>query len=149
VFVNAALQVRWAQLAAALSAGELAPIQPGWLCPVCGSRPVASLLDSPGATPRLRYLACSLCDSRWHYTRAVCADCGEGKSVAYHEIEGIAGPARAETCDECESYVKLLQCDKDPDVDAFADDLASAGLDIMVQEAGWQRNAPNPFLLTG
>lgn len=149
VFVAAALQVQWSHLAAGLPAGRLVPVQPGWCCPVCGALPLASMIDSPGAPPRMRYLSCPICDCRWNYTRAICAACGEGKSVAYHGIEGVGGAAQAETCDECGSYVKHLSCGKDPGVDPLADDLASAGLDIMVEDAGWQRNAPNPFLLTG
>jgi formate dehydrogenase maturation protein FdhE len=30
----------------------------------------------------------------------------------------------------------------------MADDIASTGLDLMLAEAGWQRPAPNSFLLT-
>jgi FdhE protein len=43
--------------------------------------------------------------------------------------------------------VKILQQQKDPDVDPFADDVASLGLDILVREAGYRRGAFNPFLL--
>jgi FdhE protein len=32
-------------------------------------------------------------------------------------------------------------------VEALADDLATLSLDLMVQEAGWKRHAPNPFML--
>ena len=38
---------------------------------------------------------------------------------------------------------------KDPGVDAYADDLATLGLDMMVGEAGWSRHAPHPLLLVG
>ena len=34
-------------------------------------------------------------------------------------------------------------------VDAFSDDLATLGLDLMVAEAEWARHAPNPLLLLG
>ena len=34
-------------------------------------------------------------------------------------------------------------------VDAYADDLATLGLDMMVGEAGWSRHAPHPLLLVG
>jgi hypothetical protein len=33
------------------------------------------------------------------------------------------------------------------DVDPFADDLATLGLDLIVAEAGWAGHGPNPFLL--
>ena len=32
-------------------------------------------------------------------------------------------------------------------VDPFADDLATLGLDLIVAEAGWARHGPNPLLL--
>jgi Protein involved in formate dehydrogenase formation len=32
-------------------------------------------------------------------------------------------------------------------VDPFADDLATLGLDLIVAKAGWARHAPNPLLL--
>ena len=32
-------------------------------------------------------------------------------------------------------------------VDPFADDLATLGLDLIVAEAGWARDGPNPLLL--
>ena len=38
---------------------------------------------------------------------------------------------------------------KDMGVDAYADDLATLGLDMMVGEAGWSRHAPHPLLLVG
>jgi FdhE protein len=36
---------------------------------------------------------------------------------------------------------------KDMQVDPFADDLATLGLDVLVAEAGWARHAPNALLL--
>ena len=45
------------------------------------------------------------------------------------------------------AYSKVLYEAKDPDVDAYADDLATLGLDMMIGEAGWSRHAPHPLLL--
>ena len=56
---------------------------------------------------------------------------------------------KAETCDACHTYAKMLYQAKDTEADPYADDLASLGLDIMVAEAGWARHAPNPLLLVG
>lgn len=148
-FLAAALEVYWARLAQSLAGVEIRALDPAWLCPVCGSPPLVSLIDAPGLAPRLRYLHCSLCATDWRYLRAACACCGSQKQVAYHAIEGVGGPARAETCDDCKGYVKILSCENDNLVDPMADDLASAGLDLMIDEAGWHRNIPNPFLLAG
>ena len=81
--------------------------------------------------------------------RAVCITCGESRSLVLQGIEGDAATAKAETCDECRTYTKIIYTEKAPGADAFADDLASLGLDLLVDEAGWHRATPNPFLLPG
>ena len=53
---------------------------------------------------------------------------------------------KAETCDSCRGYVKILNQQKEPDVDPIADDVASLALDLLVREAGFSRGAVNPFL---
>ena len=64
------------------------------------------------------------------------------KGVHYLALEAAAGapPAsgavRAEACDECKPYLKIVFQDKDPNVDPAADDLATLGLDVLVDEAG-------------
>ena len=50
---------------------------------------------------------------------------------------------RAEACDECKSYLKIVFQDKDPNVDPAADDLATLGLDVLVDEQGFGRSGPN------
>jgi hypothetical protein len=67
--------------------------------------------------------------------------------VSLKEIEGAPGAVKAETCDECGSYAKMLYQAQDADVHPFADDLAKLGPDLLVAEAGWARHAPNPLLL--
>jgi FdhE protein len=41
----------------------------------------------------------------------------------------------------------MLYQARDVNVDPYADDLATLGLDVLVAEAGWSRHAPNPMLL--
>ena len=53
---------------------------------------------------------------------------------------------KAETCEKCRGYVKILNQQKEPDVDPIADDVASLALDLLVREAGFSRGAVNPFL---
>jgi FdhE protein len=145
VFAVAALQVEFAHHAAALEAGMVRPLEARGLCPACGSPPVAGVVVADEAYGR-RYLVCSLCCSAWNHVRVNCIVCGDEKKIAYQEIEAGNGAAKAETCDACGSYSKLFYAPKDAGVEAFADDLASFGLDLMVSEAGWKRHAPNPFL---
>ena len=64
-------------------------------------------------------------------------------------IEGYSGLVKAETCGDCRYYAKLLYQVQDMQVDPYADDLASLGLDLLVTEAGFARHAPNPLLLMG
>jgi FdhE protein len=116
---------------------------------VCGSPPVASLVHSAGALAGSRFLVCALCATEWHLVRIKCANCASTKGIAYLEIEGEGGLVKAETCDECQTYTKIIYTEKAPDAEAFADDLASLGLDLLADEAGWRRATPNPFLLPG
>jgi FdhE protein len=116
---------------------------------VCGSLPLASLVHSKGSLAGSRFLVYSLCAAEWHLVRIKCANCHSTKGIAYLEIEGTGGPVKAETCDECRTYTKIPYTEKAPEADAFADDLASLGLDLLVGVAGWRRAVPNPFLLSG
>ena len=52
-------------------------------------------------------------------------------------------PTRAETCDECKSYLKIFYQDKDARVEPNADDLATLALDVLVDEQGYGRSGPN------
>ena len=78
--------------------------------------------------------------------RAVCINCGESRSLVLQELEGGNGAVKAETCDACHGYAKMLYEAQDMAVEPMADDLASLGLDIKVSEAGWSRHAPNPLI---
>ena len=146
-WIAAALQVYFTRLAARLAADALRLLEQRGLCPCCGSTPSAGVVRASGQTPGARYLHCSLCSTAWHHTRAVCITCGGSRTLALRGIDGDAGVVKAETCDECRTYAKVLYEAKDTGVDAYADDLASLALDVMVSEAGWARHAPNPLLL--
>ncbi|HTJ94840.1 MAG TPA: formate dehydrogenase accessory protein FdhE, partial [Pararobbsia sp.] len=52
----------------------------------------------------------------------------------------------AESCDACHCYVKIFAQEKAPEAEPFADDLASLALDLMMNEAGYTRPHPHPFL---
>jgi FdhE protein len=149
LYVAAALQVYFTRLAASLPAASLRLLPQRGLCPCCGSTPVSGVITERSRTQGARYLHCSLCATAWNHVRAVCITCGQSRSVALKEIEGDSGAVKAETCDECHTYAKMLYQSRDMKVDPFADDLATLGLDVLVAEAGWSRHAPNPLLLVG
>ena len=94
-----------------------------------------------------RFCACSLCGTLWNYVRIKCTLCGSTKGIGYQEIEGGPGTVKAETCDSCGCYVKILHQHKDPALDPVADDVATLGLDLLVREGGYRRGSFNPFLI--
>lgn len=146
VFVAAALQVHFARLASRLDAEKLVSVGNG-VCPACGGPPAASMLVGWQGAHGTRFCGCSLCGTLWHVVRVTCVLCGSTKGIGYQEVDRGPGIVKAETCDECRGYVKILQQQKDPDVDPIADDVASLGLDLLVRELGFRRGAFNPFLL--
>lgn len=146
VYVAAALQVHFARLAAALPPEAVTLLPVRGACPACGAAPGAGIITATGPTPGLRYLHCGLCGTAWNHVRAVCITCGESKSLAQQMVEGGNGAVKAETCDACGSFAKMLYQEQDPRVDPVADDLASLGLDIMVSDAGWSRHVANLLL---
>jgi FdhE protein len=149
LYVAAALQVYFTCLAGRLSAADLRLLPERGLCPCCGSPPVSGVVTASGPTPGTRYLHCSLCATAWNHVRAVCITCGQSRTVQLMGIEGDVGAVKAEACDDCHSYAKMLYQAQDTKVDPVADDLATLGLDLLVAEAGWSRHAPNPLVLMG
>ena len=146
VFLAAALQVHYARLAQRLDKDALVAVGDG-ACPACGAPPVASVIVAWPSAVGSRFCSCSLCSTLWNFVRARCAVCGSTDKIAFQEVEGSAGVIKAETCESCHSYVKVLYQQKNPDLDPVADDVASLGLDLLVREAGYGRGGMNPFLL--
>lgn len=146
-FIAAALQVVHTRLASQLTDEHLQKLDAHNVCPCCGSPAVASIVRLGSAISNLRYLHCCLCNTEWNVPRAVCTSCGSDKDVALQELEGSKGTVRAETCDSCKSYLKIVYQEKDPLVDPVADDLATLALDLLVDEAGYQRAGPNLLLI--
>lgn len=175
-FVMAALQVQWVAASAAFSADRVAPLDVPDVCPLCGSLPVASIVHARAPYAGYRYLHCALCATEWHRVRAQCSHCGSGKRVGYYTLDrsgldrsepdrseparggatrseaqadAAAAAVRAEACDECRCYRKILYVEKDAGVEAVADDLASLTLDLLLGEAGYRRASGHPLLWQG
>jgi FdhE protein len=148
-FVGAALQVYFARLAASLDVASVDHCDVPGICPVCASRPVASVVRLGGEQANMRYLACSLCATEWNMARVKCTACDTDKSVQYLSLtrdeneKATDALARAEVCDECKSYLKIFYQDKDARVEPNADDLATLALDVLVDEQGYGRSGPN------
>ncbi len=146
IFAAAALQVVAARCVAQFDPLLPQPVADG-VCPCCGGPPVTSSIVADVNVEGVRYVQCSLCAAQWNHVRVKCVTCGSTKGIAYQAIEGIADTIKAETCDECRTYVKILNRRKDTELEPVADDIASLGLDLLVTEAGWKRAGVNPFLL--
>jgi FdhE protein len=146
VYVATALQVHFARIAARLDASALVPVGDG-ACPVCGGPPVSSIIVGWQGAHGARFCVCSLCGTWWNYVRIKCTLCGSTKGIGYQEIDGGPGTIKAETCDSCGCYVKILHQHKDPALDPVADDVATLGLDLLVREGGYRRGSFNPFLI--
>ena len=151
-YVSAALQVLWTAGAARLGVSEISALDVPGVCPCCGFLPVASVVRGGGEVANLRYLHCALCNTEWNLVRVKCTACDATEGVSYRhlEAEGAKGTdaVRAETCDSCKSYLKIVYQEKGP-VDPVADDLATLALDILVDEAGYARSGPNLLLVPG
>lgn len=145
IFVAAALQVHFARLASRLDGGALVPVGVG-VCPICGGRPVASLIVGWYGAEGARYAACMLCATLWNEVRVKCLVCGSTQGIGYQEIDGEDGTIKAETCDECGSYVKVLYEHKNVQLEPVADDVGSLGLDQLLRESAYSRAGFNPYL---
>ncbi|WP_134499970.1 formate dehydrogenase accessory protein FdhE [Microvirga pakistanensis] len=146
VYVAAGLQVHFARLAGRLDKDKLTRIGDG-ACPCCGGPPVSSVVVGWMEAEGTRYCSCSLCGTLWNVVRVKCILCSSGKGIGYQEVEGGPGTIKAECCENCRGYVKILYQQKDPALDPVADDIASLGLDLLLQNGAYRRGSFNPFLL--
>ena len=155
-FVMAALQVHWTALTPAFKADAVTALDVPGVCPLCGSLPVASIVAAQAPFQGYRYLHCALCATEWHMVRVQCSHCGaDSKHVAYHALQAAEAndeaavkeaALRAEACDECHSYRKIVYQEKDMTVDPVADDVATLALDVLLAEKGFHRASGNPML---
>ncbi len=147
VFVAAALQVHFARLAARLDADAPGA---GRRRRLSGLRRRAGRIHGRRLAGRARHALLRLLavrdavERRAHQMHAVRLDQG-------HRLSGgrrrRRARCKAETCENCRGYVKILHQHKDPALDPVADDVATLGLDLLVRESGYRRGAVNPFLL--
>ena len=152
-FLMAALQVYWLCLVQTLESDTAtSPQNPpadaamAGICPMCGTAPVASVVRADAQCQGYRYLHCALCATEWHLVRIKCTHCLASEGIHYHYVEGGSEAIRAESCDTCRTYRKILYHEKDPAAEPVADDLASLSLDLLMGAERYQRACGNPFL---
>jgi len=146
VLILASLQVYCSRLASKLATEELKPVADG-LCPACGSPPLSSSVVGWPKTENLRFCTCSMCGTMWNVVRIKCVFCSSTEGINYHHIEGKPETVKAETCGQCQRYLKILYHVKDHELDPLSDDVASLDLDMLLAAEGWQRGGHNLFLL--
>ncbi|KFK93731.1 MULTISPECIES: formate dehydrogenase accessory protein FdhE [unclassified Serratia (in: enterobacteria)] len=148
-FIWAALSLYWAQMASQIPGKARAEYgEHRQFCPVCGSMPVSSMVHI-GTANGLRYLHCNLCESEWHVVRVKCSNCEQTRDLNYWSLDSEQAAVKAESCGDCGTYLKIIYQEKDPQVEAVADDLASLVLDAKMEEEGFARSSINPFLFPG
>lgn len=146
VFIWAALSLYWLQLAQQIPHNSRQENTENLHhCPVCGSVPVTSMVHI-GSSQGLRYLHCALCESEWNLVRAQCTNCNQHGKLEMWSLNEELALIRAESCGDCGSYLKIMFQEKDPNVEAVADDLASIFLDVEMEEKGLARSGLNPFI---
>ncbi len=146
LFIWSALSVYYCQLAKQIKGKAIADnSDQSWLCPVCNSLPVASVIQL-GGNNGLRYLHCSLCESEWYVPRIKCTCCDNMQDIQYFSLDKELAAIKNECCDACHSYLKILDQDKDPHIEVIADDIASLILDIKTEEEGYAKSGVNPFI---
>lgn len=145
-FIGAVLQMIWTKRAEQLKAFTEFYKGESYLCPVCGSHPIASVVRL-GDRESNRFLVCSLCASEWYGPRAKCTNCdttAEVNILGKSQDDSIQG----ECCDDCHGYLKIMYQSKDPMLEVTADDLASMGLDIALANEGFQRTGRNMYFVS-
>ncbi|EOL8946743.1 formate dehydrogenase accessory protein FdhE [Cronobacter dublinensis] len=148
-FIWAALSLYWAQMASLIPGKARAEYgEARQFCPVCGSIPVSSMVHI-GSSQGLRYLHCNLCETEWHVVRIKCSNCEQTRALHYWSLESEQAAVKTESCGDCGTYLKILYQEKDPNVEAVADDLASLVLDARMEQEGFARSSINPFLFPG
>lgn len=152
LFVAAAVQVHMARIAATLDAGQLVAIRTG-VCPSCGGKPVSSVVTGVMGAEGTRYAACSCCQTLWNEVRLTCLSCGSNAKIGFQSVEdgtvdaNTGAQIKAETCDNCDSWVKQMAQNRNPSLDPVADDVASMGLDALMKDSKWRRAGFDPFLI--
>ena len=113
-------------------------------CPLWSAHPaLATIIEGPK-----RLLHCSFCGTSGSYRFIGCPNCGTEDVKKLNTIvsEDEAG-FRVVTCDGCKSYVKIVESPALKDMTIDLVDIASLPLDIIAQEKGYMRRAPNPISL--
>ncbi|MGD8470734.1 MAG: formate dehydrogenase accessory protein FdhE [Desulfobacterales bacterium] len=110
-----------------------------WLkgyCPICGSAPILSILESEGA----RSLICSFCWHSWSVKRVYCPFCenSENKELRYFFSEEEK-EFRVYLCDQCNKYIKTIDTrEVDRTIYPPLEQILTLHLDFKAREEGFE-----------
>lgn len=113
-------------------------------CPLCSARAaLSSIVEGP-----LRRLHCSFCGTSGPYRFIGCPNCETVDATQLNTIMSEDEPGfRIATCDECRTYIKVVESPVLKEMTLDLADMVSLPLDIVAQEKGYLRPAPNPISL--
>ena len=162
--IAAGLQVYWTQLALGpptrtANASSATPTPP----PCAPAAAARRRLRSPASAPTMPASAtCTArCAAAVAHVRVKCAHCESTKGIHYEALapahEGVDPPpparvpaaVKAECCDDLRPLPEAGVDGEGPVVEPVADDLASVALDLLVADAGFERQWHNLMLLFG
>lgn len=147
VFAAAAVQVHLARQAYALPEAALKPVSTG-VCPACGGRPATSSVLGLRDIDNVRYATCNCCATQWNEVRIKCLCCGSTKGITYRSADTADATVKAEVCNECSHWVKVLYQVRNASLEPLADDVGSMGLDILMKnETEFKKGGFNPFIV--
>lgn len=145
LFLLAAMQATLHFEAAHLQVEKTYLLQDRTLCPCCKMPAISSVLDN--SEDGLRYLYCAFCETKWHVVRSQCTECLSNKSLFQIKIESIDSAMSAESCDECQTYLKFLDRTKTLFLDPFIEDLLTLPLSIKMSEEDYKTFGLNPYFI--
>ncbi len=111
-------------------------------CPLCSAKAaLASVIEGPQ-----RILHCTYCGTSGQFKFIGCPNCGSTDTPDLSTIISDDEPGfRIATCDACHTYVKVVESSVLKEMTMEQADIASLPLDIVAQQKGYTRMAPNPI----
>lgn len=113
-------------------------------CPLCSALPaLSSIVEGPK-----RILHCSFCGTTGTYKFIGCPSCGTVDTAKLNTIVSEDEPGfRVATCEQCRTYIKIIEGPILTEMAPDLADMASLPLDFVAQGQGYARLAPNPISL--
>lgn len=112
-------------------------------CPWCTQPPQAGCLRPQGDGLAFE-LVCSLCLRRRPFPRTRCPGCNASSEGAIANFTAADFPhMRLLACDNCRSYLLIVDLERDPAAIPEVDELAALPLDLWAVEHGYHKLQPN------